>query len=56
MKATAYYSPQRYNEREGVLRPENLDLSKLSRVVYDSFQIDEDGHVWESDSQLQILP
>ena len=46
IKATAYYYPKTFRERNGMAKPENLDFTKISRVNYASFQLDESGNVW----------
>ena len=46
IKATAYYYPDKFYERNGLARPENIDFTKISRVNYASFQLDFDGNIW----------
>jgi GH18 family chitinase len=46
IKATAYYYPRKYYERNGWGKPENIDFTKVSKVNYASFQTDEIGNIW----------
>jgi hypothetical protein len=46
IKATAYYYPKKFYERNGLAKPENIDFTKISRVNYASFQLDERGSIW----------
>ena len=46
IKAIAYYYPDKFYERNGLARPENIDFTKISRVNYASFQLDFDGNIW----------
>ena len=45
-KATAYYYPTSFYERNGLAKPENIDFTKISRVNYASFQLDGSGSIW----------
>ena len=50
IKATAYYYPSKYYERSGLGKPENIDFTKVNKVNYASFQLDESGNIWGTDS------
>ncbi|KAL7482088.1 hypothetical protein ACHAW6_007768 [Cyclotella cf. meneghiniana] len=49
IKATAYYYPSKYYERNGWGKPENIDFTKVSKVNYASFQTDDKGNIWGTD-------
>ena len=56
LKASAYYSPSRYYDRDGIARPEHLDLTKITRVYYSSFDFDDEGRIWQGDlNDAQVL-
>jgi chitinase len=57
IKATAYYYPEKFTERSGLAKPENLDFTKISRVNFASFQLNEGGSIWGTDvnADAQIL-
>lgn len=55
IKATAYYYPKSFRERNGMAKPENLDFTKISRVNYASFQLDDSGSVWGTVSILRTF-
>jgi uncharacterized membrane protein (DUF2068 family) len=60
IRATAYYHPAKYYERGGLAKPENIDFTKISRVNYASFQLDESGGIWGTVSRqiecMTVLP
>ena len=45
MTATGYYTPSKFYERNGLSRPEHLDFTKLDRVIYSSFRVEEGGTI-----------
>jgi len=56
LKASAYYSPSRYYDRDGLARPEHLDFTKLTRVYYTSFDFNDEGRIWQGDlNDPQVL-
>lgn len=56
-KVAAYYGPRSYHERNGLSRPDNIDYSKLSRIMYGPFAMNEHGNIWGKDvnADPQIL-
>ena len=49
MKVVGYYGPHRFNGRNGLSKPENIDFTKLTRINYGPFQINEHGSIWGTD-------
>ena len=56
-KVTGYYGAYRLDDRNGLSKPENIDYTKLTRINYGPFQINELGSIWGTDvnSDPQIL-
>jgi hypothetical protein len=46
----AYYGPRNYNDMSGLSRPENIDYTKISRVMYGPYRINDAGSIWGTDS------
>ena len=55
IKATAYYYPEKFTERNGLAKPENLDFTKISRVNFASFQLNEGGSIWGTVGSLLMF-
>lgn len=49
IKVAAYYGPRSYHERNGLFRPDNIDYSKLSRIMYGPYAMNEHGNIWGKD-------
>eukprot|EP00581_Thalassiosira_minuscula_P015637 CAMPEP_0183732984 /NCGR_PEP_ID=MMETSP0737-20130205/39863_1 /TAXON_ID=385413 /ORGANISM="Thalassiosira miniscula, Strain CCMP1093" /LENGTH=667 /DNA_ID=CAMNT_0025966143 /DNA_START=20 /DNA_END=2024 /DNA_ORIENTATION=+ len=45
-----YYGPHRFYGRNGLTKPENMDFTKLTRINYGPFQINEHGSIWGTDN------
>lgn len=48
-KVIGNYGPHRYNARNGLSNPTNIDYTKLTRINYGPFRINENGAIWGSD-------
>ena len=59
-KVAAYYGPHRFHERNGLAKPENIDYSKIDRIMYGPFQLDSNGSIFvrdvNADPQLLFGP
>mmetsp|Transcript_56406 Transcript_56406/g.119893 ORF Transcript_56406/g.119893 Transcript_56406/m.119893 type:complete len:702 (+) Transcript_56406:36-2141(+) len=49
MEVVGYYGPHRFRGRNGLSKPENIDFTKLTRINYGPFQINEHGSIWGTD-------